>query len=83
MDATAKDQFRWKFYHLAIHLNIIVILVVVPVIFLFLFPKKFEVYRFPLIAGMLLAALLLSLSFRKNYRETRAWLQAQPDKKEE
>jgi hypothetical protein len=82
MDATAKGQFRVKFYHLVIHLNIIIILVVLPVIFLFLFPKKFEMYRSPLIAGMLLAALLLSISFRKNYRETRAWHQAQPDKKE-
>jgi len=79
MNAKAKDQFRWKFYHLAIHLNIIIILVIVPVIFMFLFPKKYESYRLPLIAIMLFAALLLSISFRKKYNETRAWLQEQPD----
>jgi hypothetical protein len=57
--------------------------VIVPVIFLFLFPKKYESYRLPLIGIMLLAALVLSLSFRKKYNETREWLKAQPDKAKE
>ena len=38
MDQKAKDQFRMKFYRLAVQLNIIILLIVVPVLFLFIFP---------------------------------------------
>jgi hypothetical protein len=79
MDAQAKDQFRWKFYRLAVELNIIILLVAVSVLFLFILPARLESYRFPLIAVMLLAAAIISFDFRKRYRETRAWLHQQPD----
>ena len=78
MDAKAKDQFRWKFYRLAVELNIIILLVAVSVLFLFLLPERF---RFPLIAVMLACALVFTANFRKQYRETKAWLHEQPDKK--
>ncbi|MGD0081060.1 MAG: hypothetical protein ABSB80_10520 [Methanoregula sp.] len=78
MDAKAKDQFRWKFYRLAVQLNIIVLLVAVSVLALFLIPARF---RLPLVAVLLAGALVLSVNFRKKYRETRAWLHEQPDKK--
>jgi cell division protein FtsW (lipid II flippase) len=83
MEQKAKDQFRMKFYRLAVQLNIIILLVVVPVLFLFIFPSRFETFRYPVIAVMLLAALILAINFRTNYHETRAWLHEQPDKKEE
>ena len=77
MDAEARDRFRWKFYRLAVELNIIILLVAVSVLFLFILPARLESYRFPLIAVMLLAAALISIDFRKRYLETRAWLRQQ------
>jgi uncharacterized membrane protein YhhN len=79
MDAQTKDQFRWKFYRLAVELNIIILLVAVSVLFLFLLPERLSSYRFPLIALMLVLAAILTLDFRKRYFETRSWLHAQPD----
>ena len=83
MDQKAKDQFRMKFYRLAVQLNIIILLVVVPVLFLFIFPSRFAAFRYPVIALMLIAALVLAINFRTTYYETRAWLHEQPDKKED
>ncbi|HEX3002511.1 MAG TPA: hypothetical protein VHN82_09165 [Methanoregula sp.] len=83
MDQKAKDQFRWKFYHLAVELNIIILLVAVSILFFFLLPQRFESYRLPLIAVMLIIAGILTLDFRKRYQLTKAWLHQQPEKKED
>jgi uncharacterized membrane protein YhhN len=83
MDQKAKDQFRWKFYHLAVELNIIILLVAVSVLFFFLLPERLESYRIPVIAVMLIIAAVLSLDFRRRYLLTKAWLHQQPDKKED
>lgn len=82
MDAKAKDLFRWKFYRLAVELNIIILLIAVSVLILFILPERLESYRFPMIAVMLLAAGAISLDFRKRYHKTKAWLHEQPDKSE-
>jgi len=79
MDAETKDRFRWKFYRLAVELNIIILLVAVSVLILFILPERLVSYRLYMIAVMLLAAVLLSADFRKHYRETKAWLHQQPD----
>nr|WP_321350099.1 hypothetical protein [uncultured Methanoregula sp.] len=76
MDTKAKDQFRWKFYRLAVQLNVIILLVALSVLALFLFPVQF---RIPSIVIMLVLALVLSIDFRKKYHETKAWLHEQPD----
>jgi len=65
MDAEARDRFRWKFYRLAVELNIIILLVAVSVLFLFILPSRLESYRLSLIVIMLLAAALISIDFRK------------------
>ena len=83
MDQNAKDQFRWKFYHLAVELNITILLVAVSVLFFFLLPERLETYRLPVIAIMLIIAAILALDFRKRYHMTKAWLHQQPDKKED
>jgi uncharacterized membrane protein YhhN len=83
MDVKAKDQFRWKFYRLAVELNVIILLVAVSFLIFFILPARLESYRIPLIVVMLLAAGLLALDFRKRYTETKAWLDEQPDKKED
>jgi peptidoglycan/LPS O-acetylase OafA/YrhL len=80
MDAKAKEQFRWKFYSLALQLNAIILLAALAVLAFFLVPLPF---RYPAVAIMLLAAAILTYLFRKKYTETKAWLDEQPDKKED
>lgn len=79
MDERAKTEFRWKFYHLAIELNVIILLVALSILFLFLFPQRMEGLRYPLIIVMLVIAGILTLDFRKRYMRTKAWLHEQPD----
>lgn len=71
MDEPAKEQFKWKFYRLALQLNAIILLVALSVLALFLVPLS---YRFPAIALMLVVAGVLSWNFVKQYRMTKAWL---------
>ena len=79
MDAKAKEQFRWKFYSLALQLNALILLIALAVLSFFLVPLQ---YRYPAVAVLLIAAGVLAFGFRKRYLETRAWLDEQPDKKE-
>jgi len=80
MDAQAKEQFRWKFYSLALQLNAIILLVALAVLAFFLVPLQF---RYAAVAILLGVAGVLTWFFRKKYSETKAWLDEQPDKKED
>lgn len=80
MDVKAKEQFRWKFYSLALQLNAIILLVAVAVLALFLAPAQF---RYPAFAVLIIAAAVLGYSFQKRYYLTKAWLDEQPDKKDD
>ncbi|MFA6225872.1 MAG: hypothetical protein WC620_06780 [Methanoregula sp.] len=80
MEENAKAQFRWKFYRLTVELNIIVLLVALSIIVFFIVHSP---YTPPVIIAMLILALVLSLDFAKRYRETKAWLYAQPEKGKE
>ena len=82
MDEKAKNDFRWKFYRLAVELNIIILLVAVSVLIFFIFPQRWETIRYPLIVVMLVIAGILTLDFRKRYAQTKGWLHEQPDKKD-
>ena len=77
MDEDAKTRFKWKFYRLTIQLNIIILLVAVSVIVFFISRSP---YIIPLIIGMLILVLILSLDFFKKYKETKKWLGEQPEK---
>jgi len=77
MDEDAKTRFKWKFYRLTIQLNIIILIVAVSVIVFFIFHSLYSV---PIIIGMLFMALILSLDFCKKYKETKKWLDEQPEK---
>jgi putative effector of murein hydrolase LrgA (UPF0299 family) len=77
MDEDAKTRFKWKFYRLTIQLNIIIFLVAVSVIVFFIFHSPYSV---PLIIGMLILVLILSLDFFKKFKETKKWLAEQPEK---
>ena len=76
MDAKAKEEFRWKFYSLALQLNAIILLVALAVLSFFLVPKEF---RYPAVLILLVLAGILAIVFRKKYVATRAWLDEQPD----
>jgi uncharacterized membrane protein YqjE len=80
MEEDTKARFRWKFYGLTVELNIIVLLVALSIIVFFIIHSP---YTLPAILGMLIVALVLSLDFAKRYRETKAWLYAQPEKSKE
>lgn len=80
MEVDAKTQFRWKFYRLTIELNVIVMLVALSIIAFFIVHSP---YTPPAILVMLILALVLCLDFTKKYKETKAWLYAQPEKSKE
>ncbi|MDO9324841.1 MAG: hypothetical protein Q7T80_07770 [Methanoregula sp.] len=80
MEENAKVQFKWKFYRLTIELNIIVMLVALSIIIFFIIHSP---YTLPAILGMLVLALILSIDFSKRYKETKAWLNEQPEKKKD
>jgi hypothetical protein len=77
MDQNTKDQFKWKFYHLTVEINIIVLLVAMSIpVFLIIHSP----YTVPIIVGMLALALIVSSDFIKKYRETKAWLDNNAEK---
>ncbi len=71
MDETSKEQYKWKFYRLAVQLNVIILLAALAVLSLFLVPGP---YRIPAVIILLALALLLSWNFVISYRLTKAWL---------
>jgi hypothetical protein len=71
MNDSAKEQFKWKFWHIAVILNGIIFFFAVGIIALFLFP---EVWRLPGSVVCLLIALVLTVIFRRQYLQTKAWL---------
>jgi Ca2+/Na+ antiporter len=77
MEEDVKTRFKWKFYHLTIELNIIILLVAMSIIVFFLFHSP---YSIPVIIGMLIVAFILSLDFFKKYKATKKWLDEQPEK---
>jgi hypothetical protein len=77
MEEDAKNRFRYKFYRLTIQLNIIIFLVAISVMVFFIIHSPYSV---PIIIGMLILALILSLDFIKKYKETKKWLEEQPEK---
>jgi Ca2+/Na+ antiporter len=78
MDENAKAQFKWKFYRLTVELNIIVLLVAVSILVFLIIHSP---YSIPVIIAMLALALLLFMDFNKKYRETKAWLDDNAEKK--
>ncbi|HWQ63609.1 MAG TPA: hypothetical protein VN429_04265 [Methanospirillum sp.] len=71
MNESAKEQFKWKFWHIAVILNGVILFFAVGVIALFLFPPQ---WRVPGSVVSLLIALLLTIIFRRQYLKTKEWL---------
>lgn len=74
MDTATKEQFKWKFYRLAMLLNLVVLLIAAGAIALFIAPAD---YRVPSFLILLTAAIISGIYFRSKYRETREWLEEQ------
>ena len=79
MDEKTKNTFRWKFYRLAVELNVIILLVAVSILVFFIVPQRLDGIRYPAIVIMLVVAGIVLVDFRKRYGETKAWLHEQPD----
>ncbi len=77
MEEDVKTRFKWKFYHLTIELNIIILLVAMSIMVFFIFHSP---YSIPIIIGMLIVAFIVSLDFFKKYKATKKWLDEQPEK---
>jgi hypothetical protein len=71
MDEPTKERFKWKFYKLAVVLNLIVLLIAVGFIALFKAPQGFAI---PLALIFFILAAISGYYFRKGYRATKAWL---------
>lgn len=71
MNESAKEQFKWKFWHLAVILNGVIFFSALCILFLLL---DFLPYRFPVAGVSLVVAGILGLIFRKQYSLTKAWL---------
>ncbi|KAF5084522.1 hypothetical protein KHC33_15910 [Methanospirillum sp. J.3.6.1-F.2.7.3] len=71
MDDASKEQFRWRFWHLTVILNgVILFFALVPIAF-FLFPDP---YKTPGAVISLILGILLTVIFTRNYHKTKAWL---------
>jgi hypothetical protein len=71
MDEATRERFKWRFYRLAVILNLVILLVAIGFIALFKAP---EGYAIPLAAALFLTAGLLTLYFKGQYRLTKSWL---------
>jgi hypothetical protein len=74
MDLATKEQFKWKFYRLAVILNVIILLVAIAVIALLRAP---EGYRIPAFLLLILSAGVFTIHFWRQYQSTQEWLHNQ------
>jgi hypothetical protein len=74
MDDATKERFKWKFYKLALLLNVVILGYALAVIALFMGRS----YALPLFGLLVVGASVLAFVFMKQYRREKAWLMAQP-----
>ncbi len=80
MKESQKEQFKWKFWFLAVILNGIIFLFAVAVLSWFLIPDP---YRSPITVISIIIGAFLILYFRKRYKTTKEWLSQCSDEKEQ
>jgi len=71
MDEATRERFKWRFYRLAVLLNLVILLVAIGFVALFKAP---EGYAVPLAVALFLSAGLLTVYFKGQYRVTKSWL---------
>ncbi len=74
MDDATKERFKWKFYKLALLLNVVILCFALAVIALFMG----RAYALPLFGLLVVVASVLAFVFMQQYRREKAWLMAQP-----
>ncbi len=74
MDDATKERFKWKFYKLALLLNVVILGYALAVIALFMG----RTYALPLFGLLVVASSVLAFVFMQQYRREKAWLMAQP-----
>ncbi|MDD3573624.1 hypothetical protein [Methanospirillum sp.] len=74
MDDSSKEQFKWRFWHLTVILNGIVVFIALIPIAYFIFPEE---YRVPGAVISLILAIITAVIFTKNYYKTKTWLSEQ------
>lgn len=72
MDADAREQWKWKFYRLVLHLNAVILGIALTV--LAVFWKAPDSVRIPAMAVLIVLDVLLLITFRRKYAATKAWL---------
>ena len=71
MDEGTRQQWKWKFYRIVLHLNTVIFMIGATILAAILVP---EPYHMPLVAILLILDILLIFTFNRNYRATKAWL---------
>jgi cell division protein FtsW (lipid II flippase) len=74
MKESAKEQFKWKFWYNAVILNGVIFFIALGIIAVFIFPDE---WRVPVSAVSFLIALVFVFFFRKQYVNTKQWLEQQ------
>ncbi len=74
MDDATKERFKWKFYKLALLLNVVILGYALSVIALFMGRG----YALPLFGLLIVVSSVLAFVFMRQYRREKAWLMAQP-----
>jgi membrane protein YdbS with pleckstrin-like domain len=72
MKESAKEQFKWRFWYLAVILNGIILFLALSVIAFFLFPQA---WRVPASVICLFIALVTAVLFRRQYLKTKEWIE--------
>jgi exopolysaccharide biosynthesis protein len=78
MDERAKEKFKWKFWHVAMMLNLVILFYALVIIFLFIIPDP---YKIPGSLLFLIAGVVMTFTTRKKYLETKQWLSDNADEK--
>ncbi len=71
MDDTTRQQWKWKFYRTALHLNAVILSVALTVLAAILAPESFRLLS---VLFLLIIDIFLVYTFRVNYHATKAWL---------
>ncbi|MEN6518397.1 MAG: hypothetical protein ABFC38_09395 [Methanospirillum sp.] len=74
MDDATNERFKWKFYKLALLLNVVILGYALSVIALFMGRG----YALPLFGLLIVVSSVLAFVFMRQYRREKAWLMAQP-----
>jgi len=72
MEEGAKATFKWKFWHLTIMLNLVILFYALVVVFLLIIPDP---YKLPGAILFLVTAIIMTFLSRQTYIKTKKWLE--------